>query len=470
MLLERIYDEDLAQASYLIGCQLLGEAVVVDPRRDINVYLDLAAKNDMRITAVTETHIHADYLSGTLELAAATGARVFVSDEGGPDWTYGPAFDSATRMRDGDTITVGNLILEAVHTPGHTPEHLSFLLTDGAQATAPGFMLTGDFVFVGDLGRPDLLDEAAGGVDTRFQGAKDLFSSLQNRLLTLPDYIQILPGHGSGSACGKALGAVPTSTIGYERAFSWWSQFVIEDDESGFIETLLAGQPDAPSYFGRMKVHNRRGPEVRGPLPDLSRYSGEDMAAALDRDEIIVIDSRPHDEVHLGTVAGSVNIPGLEKSASFGAWVIDPDTEHRSLVVLAANESDAEQFRRHLMRVGIDRVVGYTLSLDGLELTTPRLVSPGDLNDFEHAVLLDVRNASEYAEGHLPGAVHITAGQVLGSTDHLPDEGTIVTYCRSGARNSVAASALRRRGYDIAELEGSYLGWSQLPGNNPVTA
>src|SRR5690554_3768073 len=190
MLLERIYDEDLAQASYFIGCQAKGEAIVVDPRRDIEVYLDIAAKNNMTITAVTETHIHADYLSGTRELATRTGAQMYVSDEGGPDWTYGADFDDAVRMKHGHKLQLGNITVEAVHTPGHTPEHLSFLITDGAQATEPGFMLTGDFVFVGDLGRPDLLDEAAGFVDTRFGGARDLFTSLRDHFLTLPDYVQ----------------------------------------------------------------------------------------------------------------------------------------------------------------------------------------------------------------------------------------------------------------------------------------
>ena len=165
-------------------------------------------------------------------------------------------------MQHGHRIELGNITIEAVHTPGHTPEHLSFLVTDGAQSDAPGFMLTGDFVFVGDLGRPDLLDEAAGFVDTRFQGAKDLFASLRNRFLTLPDYVQVLPAHGSGSACGKALGAIPGSTVGYERRFSWWSGYVQNDDEQGFVEELLIGQPDAHAYFGRMKMENKVGPAL----------------------------------------------------------------------------------------------------------------------------------------------------------------------------------------------------------------
>ncbi|MEO6200818.1 MAG: MBL fold metallo-hydrolase, partial [Cryobacterium sp.] len=250
MLIERIYDEDLAQASYLIGCQRKGEAVVIDPRRDIGVYQTVAAANGMTIVAVTETHIHADYLSGTRELAAATGATIYVSAEGGTDWQYD--FEGE-RLHDGDAITIGNITVRAVHTPGHTPEHLSFLVTDGAFSDQPGYLLSGDFVFAGDLGRPDLLDEAAGGVDTRFVGAKQMFASLRDRFVTLPDYVQVHPGHGAGSACGKALGAVPSSTVGYERLFSWWGPYLAANDEEGFIRELLDGQPDAPAYFGRMK-------------------------------------------------------------------------------------------------------------------------------------------------------------------------------------------------------------------------
>ncbi|MDN6159471.1 MAG: MBL fold metallo-hydrolase, partial [Brevibacterium sp.] len=246
MLLERIYDEDLSQASYFIGCQQTNEAIVIDPRRDVAVYLDLAQARGMRILHVAETHIHADYLSGTRELADATGATIWVSGEGGPDWQYG--FEGQ-RLRDGDTITVGNLTLAADHTPGHTPEHISFRLTDGAAADEPGYLFSGDFVFVGDLGRPDLLDEAAGGVDTRYEGAQQLFRSLRDKLLTLPDYVQVYPAHGSGSACGKALGAVPTTTVGYERNFAWWGGYLATNDEQGFIDELLEGQPDAPTYF-----------------------------------------------------------------------------------------------------------------------------------------------------------------------------------------------------------------------------
>lgn len=469
MLIKHIYDEDLAQASYFIGCQAKGEAIVVDPRRDIDEYLNLATENGMTITAVTETHIHADYLSGTRELASRTGATMYVSDEGGPDWTYGEAFDGAVRMRDGHEVTLGNIIVKAVHTPGHTPEHLSFLITDGAQADAPGFMLTGDFVFVGDLGRPDLLDEAAGGIDTRFQGAKDLFASLRDRFLTLPDYVQVLPAHGAGSACGKALGAVPTSTVGYERAFSWWAPYLAADDEQGFIDELLSGQPDAHAYFARMKTQNKLGPAVMGEPLVLVEYSVDQLNAALQDDEIVFIDTRHNSLVHEGTVPGSLNVPGAAKAASYGAWVYDPEREQRPIVLLAGSAEEASELRDHFVRVGIDNVTGYITSLDGLDLVTPKLVKPEEFGTFEHTLLLDVRNKTEFAAGHLPEAVNISGGRVLWALDQLPNNGTIVTYCQSGVRNSIAASVLRSQGYDVVELEGSYLGWVAVSGNTPVT-
>lgn len=470
MLLERIYDEDLAQASYFIGCQAQGEAIVVDPRRDLDDYVQLAEKNGMRIVAVTETHIHADYLSGTRELAAKTGAQMYISDEDGPDWTYGSEFDGAVRMKDGHEITLGNITIRAVHTPGHTPEHLSFLVTDGAQATEPGFMLTGDFVFVGDVGRPDLLDEAAGGVDTRFKGAKDIFANLRNRFLTLPDYVQVLPAHGSGSACGKALGAIPASTVGYERAFSWWAKYLADDDEQGFVDELLSGQPDAHAYFARMKVHNKMGPAVMGEPSDLIEYTAEQLRPELEADRVIFVDTRQNALVHEGTVDRSLNIPGVDKAASYGAWVYDPEREHRPLVLLATSRDEAERMRNHLVRVGIDTVRGFTTSLDGLPLVRPTLVTPAELEGFDRVMLLDLRNKTEYAEGYIPGAEQLSGGRVMWALDRLPRTGTIVTYCRSGVRNGVAASALRREGLDIAELDGSYLAWVEFQESAPVLA
>ncbi|WP_285247102.1 MBL fold metallo-hydrolase [Pseudarthrobacter sp. efr-133-R2A-89] len=465
MLLERIYDEDLAQASYLIGCQAKGEAIVVDGRRDIAVYQNLAAKNGMKIVAVTETHIHADYLSGTRELAAATGAKIYVSGEGGPDWQYG--FDGE-RLHDGDTIALGNITIKAVHTPGHTPEHLSFLVTDGAFSDKPGYLLSGDFVFSGDLGRPDLLDEAAGGIDTRFEGAKQLFASLRDKFLALPDYVQVHPGHGAGSACGKALGAIPSSTVGYERLYAWWGPYLATNDEQGFINELLDGQPDAHAYFARMKRENREGPAVMGERAPLQELDTDAVAKGLAEDTLTFIDTRSSGEIHQGTVARSLNVPAGKSVASYGAWVVNPETDKNPLVLLARDQDQAQDLWDHLVRVGIDNVAGYLTSIKGLPTFTPKLIQPGELEGFDTAMVLDVRNKTEHKAGHVPGSHQLSGGRVMWHLDELPAEGTIVSYCQSGVRNSVAASALRRAGYDVVELDGSYTAWNAWRNSVPA--
>lgn len=456
MLLERFYDDDLAQASYLIGCQATGEAIVVDGRRDIAAYRDAANRNGLRIVAVTETHIHADYLSGTREVARAFDATLYVSGEGGEDWQYG--FD-AERLHDGDVIAIGNLRLQARHTPGHTPEHLVFLVTDTAFADEPGYLLSGDFVFVGDLGRPDLLDEAAGGQDTRFAGALDMFESLRRVLLPLPDHVQVYPAHGSGSACGKSLGAVPATTVGYERRFAWWGSYLEAGDRDGFVEELLAGQPDAHAYFARMKRENRDGPALLGDLAPLAPVANDEAVRMVETDEAIFVDTRSPNEVRSGTPRGALAIPAVGKTASWGAWAYDPERERRPLLLLATDQDQADRVRDHLVRVGIDSYAGYVTSLDDFALVESAQVAPAALDQVEDAVVLDVRATSEYADGHVPDATHISAGRLLRDRSQLPTDRPIVTYCQSGARNIVAAQALRREGFDVRELEGSYLGW-----------
>jgi hydroxyacylglutathione hydrolase len=257
MILKRFYNEPLAQASYLIGCAATGEALVIDPNRDIDQYLEEARASRLHITHVTETHIHADFVSGARELAARSGARLYLSAEGGDDWQYEfRAEPNVEPVRDGDRFKVGNIIVDVMHTPGHTPEHIIFFITDGAAADEPIGVVTGDFVFVGDVGRPDLLEKAAHVKGSMERGARELFSSLQ-RFKRQPDYLQIWPGHGAGSACGKGLSAIPHSTVGYERKFNW--AFAIES-EAEFAAAGLAGQPEPPRYFGEMKRINREGP------------------------------------------------------------------------------------------------------------------------------------------------------------------------------------------------------------------
>ena len=464
MLLERFYDEDLSQASYLVACQESGRALVVDPRRDIADYLELAARHGLRIVAVTETHVHADFLSGTRELAAATGAAAYVSGEGGEDWQYD--YD-AQRLLDGDTIELGTVTVTARHTPGHTPEHLAFLVTDRSFAPSPGYLLSGDFVFAGDLGRPDLLDEAVGMQDTRFDGAKQLFASLCDVFLALPDHVQVLPGHGAGSPCGKALGAVPSTTVGYERSFAWWGRHLAADDEQGFIDELLDGQPDAHAYFARMKRQNLHGPALLGERPLPRRLGAEELAAGMRSGDIALVDTRPVAEVHAGTVRGALSIPAVGKAAAHIGWAFDPDTDGAEIVVLAPDPMSAAEIRDHFVRVGVDSLGGYVTTLDGLDTYMPPTVAPDQLEDLRsqrpEAVLLDVRNHSEHARGTVPGAQQLSAGRVLFRREDLPDPAAagVIAFCQSGLRASVAAAALRRAGHEVVELEGSYAGWER---------
>src|SRR5699024_10828031 len=285
------------------------------------------------------------------ELAQATGATVHLSGEGGADWQYG--FDGR-RLHDGDTIEIGNLTIAVDHTPGHTPEHLSLKLTDGAAADEPGYLFTGDFVFVGDLGRPDLLDEAAGGVDTRYEGAKQMFASLRDKLLALPDYVQIYPAHGSGSACGKALGAVPTTTVGYERNFSWWSHNVANDDEQGFIDEPLAGQPDAPAYFGRMKRQNRDGPAILGHRDRLPELDAGDVKKDIDDGSVVFVDP----------------------PSPLSGWAYEPLAHQLPPFLLYDVRVLAQMLLHHLIWVCSDYVSWFVTYLDGMPSVVPERASP----------------------------------------------------------------------------------------------
>ncbi|MEZ4607370.1 MAG: MBL fold metallo-hydrolase [Deinococcales bacterium] len=466
MLFKHFYDEDLAQGSYLIGCQAKGEAIVVDAWRNLQTYLDEAERNNMKIVAVTETHIHADYLSGSRELAAMTGAKLYLSDEGNADWKYG--FDGI-KLYDGDEIKLGNITVKAMHTPGHTPEHMSFLVTDGAAASGPGFYLTGDFVFVGDIGRPDLLDEAAGGIDTRFVGAKLLFASLRDKFLNLPDYVQVWPAHGAGSACGKALGAIPSSTVGYERNFSWWADYVKRGDEAGFTKALLDGQPDAPLYFGRMKMQNKAGPALLGERPALKTYTASELQAALDADNVIFVDTRNRDSYIKNYVEGSLFVPMGKSFITYASYAIDPLTDQRPIVVLAQDEASAEKMRTKMSYVGIDNVVGYISSLEGLRTSQVKMVSPADLANVKNSYILDVRTANEYTAGHIQGANQLHVGRVVYKQNSLPKDKNLVVHCQAGGRATVAASILRAAGFErVLELEGSYAGYESYLKNREV--
>jgi hydroxyacylglutathione hydrolase len=458
MLLRRFYDDKLAQASYMIGCQANGEAVVVDPHRDTEVYLRAAQQEGMRIRYVTETHIHADFLSGSRQLARHTGATLLLSAEGGADWQYGFAEEEgATLLRDGDEIRLGKVTLSVMHTPGHTPEHLSFAVTDGAASDRPMGVLTGDFVFVGDVGRPDLLEKAAGVVGTMEAGARVLWQSLE-RFRKLPDYLQILPGHGAGSACGKALGAVPSSTLGYEKLVNWAFQC---EDEADFVAKVLMDQPEPPVYFAHMKRMNRDGPAVLDRLPEPAPMEPDDLAGKL-RAGGVVVDLRPRSAFAEGHLPGSLNISWGADFTTWAGWLLPYDAP---IWFVASEAGQAKGAARDLAMIGIDRSAGFaepsvldwwSAHVSPLERTAVLDWQGADRAvEEDGAILLDVRGQTEWDEGHIEGAVHIHLGRLRERAGELDRSRPVVLYCRSGNRSAIGASVLQAMGFsDVRNVEG----------------
>ena len=457
MILQRFYDDKLAQASYLVGCSATREALVVDPNRDADVYIRAATAAGMRITHVTETHIHADFVSGSRELASRTGATLYLSDEGDESWKYSfAAEDGAVLLRDGRSFNVGNVLIEAVHTPGHTPEHLAFLVTDSAAADQPIGALTGDFIFVGDVGRPDLLEKAAMLKGTMEAAARTLFRSL-DRLRDHPDYLQIWPGHGAGSACGKGLSSIPHSTVGYERRFNRAFSTTVEEE---FVRAVLTGQPEPPRYFSEMKRINKEGPEVLGGFKRPERLA-ENRLEVLLAGGALVIDTRPADEYAAGHVRGTINIPLDRSFNTWAGWLVP----YRQDFYLLVEEARLDEAVRDLAMIGLDRIAGYlgTEALESRELDAVPQITCGELAEqfrTGHAAVLDVRGRAEWEAGHLPNAENIPVGYLADHLDEIPRDRPLVVQCQGGARSAIAASVLRSRGIDnVINLRGGYADW-----------
>lgn len=454
MFVSRLYDRKLAQATYILGCQATGETLIVDPNRDLAAIRAAVAAERLRITHVTETHIHADFASGARELARDTGARLYLSAEGGPDWQYAFAGESnAQLLRDGDVIEVGRLRVEVLHTPGHTPEHLSFLVTDCPASDLPVLIFTGDFVFVGDVGRPDLLEKAAKQANTMEAGARTLWASL-TRFRALPDYVQVWPGHGAGSACGKALGAVPTSTVGYEKLVNWG---VAAPDEATFVRGVLEGQPEPPAYFARMKRINRDGPPLLGARPAPARLTGAAVREILAAGGVIV-DLRTADVFSKRHLDGAINVPLTQSFTTYAGSAVPYEVP---IVLLTGDDTGARaaEAARDLSLIAIDDVVGFAgpSLLDELEAAASHPRLGGDTAIAQRAAglpIVDVRNSTEWAEGHVGGARLIPFPQLLERLDEVPRDSPVLIQCQSGARSAIATSLLRRHGFDARDAGG----------------
>ncbi len=465
MILKRFYDEKLAHASWLVGCGATGEALVVDPNRDVEQYVAAAEKEGVRVTHVTETHIHADFVSGSRELAARTGAQLLLSDEGGDDWRYGWAAESgAVPLKDGDSWKVGCVRIDVLHTPGHTPEHLAFVVTDTAGADRPMGVLSGDFVFVGDVGRPDLLERAVRRAGTMEAGARTLFRSLRRFTAALPDWVQLWPAHGAGSACGKALGAVPSSTLGYEKLFNTG---LAEEDEEAFVRAVLAGQPEPPMYFAEMKRMNRDGPPLLGGFRAPARLPDERLDALL-AEGAQVVDTRPAADYAAGHVPGTLSVPLGKSFPTWAGSVLEPGRP----VWLVGDERRVREAARDLAMIGVDGVegwfdagaVGAWAAAHGGAGTvadlSPDAVEAGRVTG--EIEVIDVRNSSEFAAGHLPGAVNLPLGRLAERLERVPRGRTLAVHCQGGGRASVAIGLLRARGFgDVVHLAGDFAGWAR---------
>lgn len=452
MFVKRFFEPSVAQASYMIGCQRTGEAVVIDANRDIDQYVNTAAQEGLRIAYVTETHIHADYVSGSRELAHRTGAGLCLSDEGDADWKY--QFPHDRTLKDGDRITIGNVTIDAVHTPGHTPEHLTFLVTDGAAADKPIAAVTGDFIFVGDVGRPDLLERAANIKGTMEKGARVLFNSLQ-KFAAHEDWLQIWPGHGAGSACGKGISAIPSSTLGYERRFNWAFRIKSEDE---FVQAVLAGQPEPPKYFATMKQVNKEGPAILNGFHVPPKLDASRLPELLAR-KALVIDTRPAAEYAAGHIHGTINIPFNSSFVTWAGWLVRSE-EFYLIVDDRTAAARLEELSRALAMIGIDRISGYFAAIAGHD--TIAQISAGELAPRINSVtIVDVRNATEWSTGHLPGAIHIPLGHLTDRLAEIPAARPVVVQCQSGSRSSIAASLLKRAGIsNVSNLTGGITAWA----------
>ena len=463
MLFKRFYDESLAQASYLIACEKTREAIVIDPNADVGVYTRAAGADRVRITHVTETHIHADFLSGAHALAATAGATLHLSGEGNGQWAYeDEALATANALRDGSALDIGSVRVTACHTPGHTPEHMTFIVTDLERGTTPVGALTGDFLFVGDVGRPDLMERAAGEAGTMEGFARALFASLR-KFRAQPDHLQIWPGHGAGSACGKSLGAMPQSTLGYEKLFNW---ALADLSEAEFVARVLEDQPVPPRYFATMKRLNRARPtNFKTSPPKFLDYEALDDAL---RRQACVVDCRPAQKFAAGHVPGTLNIP-LGKS--FLNWMGALAYNNDDVYLLTEVESDeaVKNILGDLCKIGLTRVRGIFRS-DVLhewensrgELEAVRQLEPVALDKLATSngvQIVDVRSPEEWSQGHLPGAIHIPLAALPEEIEKLTGD-AIVFHCRGGGRSSIATSFLLSKGRsNVANLAGGYDGW-----------
>ncbi len=466
MLFERFEDEGLAQYSYAVGSQAAGAVAIIDPRRDVDVYLDYARAKGVQIAYVLETHIHADYASGARELAERSGAALWVSGHDREE-RYEVAFPHKD-LFEGDKLRIGAIELEAIHTPGHTPEHLSYLVYDTDEVTQiPRLLLSGDFLFIGSLGRPDLLGEAA-----KQRLAKQAFQSVREKLLHLPDTLEIHPGHGAGSMCGAGMKSQAMSTLGLERKTNPYLDESLS--EAAFLDNLLSNTPPFPPYYLRMKQLNADGPPLLRGLPGTRSIEVADFKRLVDAEQHVVIDLREHVLFSEGHIPASFSVGAGPNLSTWAAWVVPYD---RPLLLVADEVEEIDEAIRALIRVGLDDIQGYLAGGfgawrdAGCPVQQLAQLSPADLHTRLQTgatlPILDVRTDEEWSAGHVEGAIHIMGGTLQDRLDRLPPrDQPLAVMCGSGYRATVAASVLERAGFmQLINVSGGMTAWedSGLP-------
>ncbi len=451
MIFTQYYLDCLSQASYLVGDGTTGQAIVVDPRRDVAEYLADAQAQGLRIVGVVNTHFHADFVSGHLELARATGAWIGYGAAAQPEF-------AVRRLADGERISLGEVTLQVMATPGHTPESISVLVFEHADDEVAYGVLTGDALFIGDVGRPDLL--ASVGVTAEQLGAM-LYDSVQHRLMTLPDAVRVFPAHGAGSACGKNLSTERQSTIGEQRRLNYACQPM---SEAEFVEVVTSGQPPAPAYFRYNATLNKHARVVRATDATVPALTDEQVDAALAAGAVLH-DARDQQEFAAGHLRGALNVPWDGRLAETVGTVLTPEQQ----VVVMAPEGQAQQVATRFARIGFDNVLGYVADPEAYLLAHQRDVTPASRLTVGQAVdalaspdtqLVDIRNAGELAAGMLPGARHIPLAQLVARAGELDPTCPVLLYCAGGWRSSVGASLLRAKGFaDVSDLLGGYGAW-----------
>ena len=457
MIFTQYYLDCLSQASYLIADENSRQAVVVDPRRDVAEYLTDAEARGLTIVGIVNTHFHADFVSGHLELARATGAWIGYGEAAVTDFPV-------RSLADGERISLGDVTLEIMTTPGHTPESISVLVFEHADDEVAYGVLTGDALFIGDVGRPDLL--ASVGV-TATELGRMLYDSVQHKLMGLPDDVRVFPAHGAGSACGKNLSTERQSTIGEQRRFNYACQPMAE---AQFLEVVAAGQPTAPAYFAYNATLNKQSRGLRDLDATVPALSGVEVEAALARGARIH-DARDVQEFAAAHLRGSVNVPVDGRMAETVGMVFSPESE----IVVIAPEGQEQEVATRFARIGYDHVVGYVADVEEYLLTHQDQVTRASrlsVAEVDEAAahadvqVVDLRNGGELEAGMLPGARHIPLAELGRRAHELDAERPVVVYCAGGWRSSVGASLLRAGGFtDVSDILGGYGAWDLAHAN-----